>query len=227
METNVLEKEKQLAAYKSITFVENGMVVGLGTGSTASYMIKELGNAVAKGLTIKGVASSEKTAQLAREVGVPLITLDRVEYLDINIDGADEFDSKLQLIKGGGGALLREKIIAHNSKLNIIIADSEKQVSRLGRFKLPLETIPFATKNIINELHKMDLKPIQRQQEGNVFRTDENNYIVDIDISKYEDLTSLSHSLIHIPGIVETGLFLSIADIVLMGKGTNTVVFKK
>ncbi len=227
METNVLEKEKQLAAYKSITFVENGMVVGLGTGSTASYMIKELGNAVAKGLTIKGVASSEKTAQLAREVGVPLITLDRVEYLDINIDGADEFDSKLQLIKGGGGALLREKIIAHNSKLNIIIADSEKQVNRLGKFKLPIETIPFATQNIINELRKMGLKPIQRQQEGNVFRTDENNYIVDIDISKYEDLTSLSHSLIHIPGIVETGLFLSIVDIVLMGKGTNTVVFKK
>ncbi|MFS4493511.1 ribose-5-phosphate isomerase RpiA [Maribacter sp. 2308TA10-17] len=226
METNVLEKEKQLAAYKSITFVENGMVVGLGSGSTASYMVQELGKAVAKGLTIKGIASSEKTAQLARKVGIPLITLDKVEYLDINIDGADEFDNKLQLIKGGGGALLREKIIAHNSKLNIIIADSEKQVNKLGKFKLPVETIPFATQNIINKLSKMGLQPIQRQLEGSPFITDEKNYIVDVDISQCEDLSGLDHTLIKIPGIVETGLFLSMTDIVLMGKGQTTVILK-
>ena len=135
------------------------MLVGLGSGSTAAYMIRELGKKVAGGLSIKGVPSSDATAELAREVGIPLISLEEAGTLDLNIDGADEFDSELQLIKGGGGALLREKIVAYNSRFNLVIADSDKQVKRLGKFKLPIETVPFATTNIVANWIKWDYVP--------------------------------------------------------------------
>ncbi len=221
------EQEKKLAAIRSVDWVKNGMIVGLGTGSTSAYMIRQLGEEIRNGLSIRGVPSSENSAQLATNVGIPLMSLDEAGTLDINIDGADEFDPHFRLIKGGGGALLREKILAYNSKLNLIIADSGKQVKKLGNFKLPVETIPFATENIRRNLEEMQLNPIRRMQGGVPFRTDENNFILDIDISDYKDVDALNQLLINIPGVVETGLFLDTTDIIIMGKDGDTFVFEK
>ncbi len=219
--------EKKAAAAKSLDWINDGMLVGLGSGSTAAHMIRELGEKVAKGLSIKGVPSSDTTAELARKAGIPLITLEEAGTLDINIDGADEFDAKLQLIKGGGGALLREKIVAYNSKFNIVIADSGKRVERLGKFKLPIETIPFATTNIMAELDKMGLRPVLRKKGDEAYKTDEHNYIVDVDVSEQNDLVALNTTLINIPGVVETGLFLNTTNVIIMGKDDGTVVFEK
>ena len=221
------ENEKWIAAIASADYVKNGMLVGLGSGSTAAFMIAELGKRIAGGLIMKGVPSSDATARLAKQAGISLVSLDEAGTIDINIDGADEFDSKFQLIKGGGGALLREKILAHNARFNIIIADSGKRVERLGKFKLPIETIPFATQIIISELQNMNLQPQLRMKNNEVYKTDENNCIIDVDIFQQDHLNELNNLLIQIPGVVETGLFLSTTDIVLMGEGNKVVTFKK
>ncbi len=222
-----LETKKRLAAAEAVKLVKDGMTVGLGSGSTSAYMVHQLGEKVTKGLKIKGIPSSKKTAALAQEVGIPLVFLDDEKKIDINLDGADEFDSQMRLIKGGGGALLREKIIAHNSKVNIIMTDSSKQVERLGKFKLPVETIPFATSKIITELEGMGLKPLPRKMNGALYVTDENNYIIDVDIWGHDDLETLEYDLIRIPGIVETGLFLNTTDMIIMGKGDSVTVLQK
>ena len=227
MKTNNVAKEKALAAKRSLSYIRDGMTIGLGTGSTAAYMLHGLGEKIAAGFNIKGVPSSEQTAKLARELGIPLATLEESGQLDLTIDGADEFDPDLQLIKGGGGALLREKILAHNSKRNIIIADSGKAVQQLGAFKLPLEVIPFAMQLIMDELKEMELQPVLRQSEGGVFRTDENNFIIDINILGVERLPELNNRLLAIPGIVETGLFLETTDILIMGKGKEVVILER
>jgi ribose 5-phosphate isomerase A len=188
-------------------------------------MIRQLGEEVAKGLKVKGVPSSRAAEKLAIEAGIPLISLADAPMIDINIDGADEFDPNLQLIKGGGGALLREKILAHNSRFNVIIADSSKQVERLGSYKLPVETIPFATRNILAELKEAGLKPLLREEDGSPYTTDENNNIIDLDILGYPDFYELQDRLIRIPGLVETGLFLNTTDLLIMGKGDSAVFF--
>ncbi len=221
------EKEKELAAIEAVKLVENGMVVGLGSGSTAAYMVKELGKRVASGLSIIGIPSSENTRRLAVENGIPLKEFGDIEKIDINIDGADEFDPYLRLIKGGGGALLREKILAYNSKVNIIIADSGKQVKRLGKFKLPVEVIPFAASKIQEELTQLNLKPVLRRVNGSVFKTDEQNYILDTDISSMTNLTKLEIRLKSIPGLVETGLFIETTTKVIMGIDNTTVAIEK
>ena len=227
MKSPALEREKEQAAIHSVEFIQDNMVVGLGTGSTSSYMIQKLGDKVRDGLSIKGVASSEKSAELAKSVGISLISMEDAGTLDINIDGADEFDNQFRLIKGGGGALLREKILAYNSKFNIVIADSKKQVAKLGEFKLPVEIIPFATKNILSDLEKKGLNPKLRIYNNTPFTTDENNYIMDIDILGIGDIENLNSYLLGIPGLVETGLFLSTTNMIIMGKGAQTLVFRK
>jgi len=218
------EKEKELAAIEAVKLIENGMVVGLGSGSSAAYMVKELGKRVAAGLSIVGVSTSENTRILAIENRIPVKKLYEVDRIDLTIDGTDEFDPYLQLIKGGGGALLREKIIAHNSAVNIIIADSSKQVNRLGKFKLPVEVIPFAASKIKEELAQLKLNPVLRKVNGEVFQTDNQNYILDIDISVVTNLAGLDTRLKKIPGIVENGLFLETTTKVIMGVGDKTVV---
>ncbi|PHN92687.1 ribose 5-phosphate isomerase A [Maribacter sp. 6B07] len=220
--------EKKVAALEAVKFIESGMNVGLGTGSTAFFMIEAIGEMVQNGLQIKAVATSNETEKLARKLGVDVITLAEAKRLNVTIDGADEVDQDFQLIKGGGGALLREKIVAHNSDLNIVIADSSKSVKKLGKFKLPIETIPFATQLIIKELEGMKLSPVQRLKDGEHYRTDENNDIIDIDIWDADvKLTTLEQQLKTIPGIVETGLFLSTTDIVIIGEGDQAVVKKR
>lgn len=220
--------EKKVAALEAVKYVKSGMKVGLGTGSTAFYMIEAIGEQVKNGLKIKAVATSVETEKLAKKLGIEIITLAEAKRLDITIDGADEVNEDFQLIKGGGGALLREKIVAHNTDLNIIIADSSKSVSRLGKFKLPIETIPFATQLIIEELKTMKLSPVQRLRGDQAYKTDENNDIVDIDIWNCEDaLQVLEERLKGIPGIVETGLFLNTTNVVILGQGEKAVSRKR
>ncbi|WP_031427316.1 ribose-5-phosphate isomerase RpiA [Flavimarina sp. Hel_I_48] len=218
-----LDNEKRVAAMEAVKLIENGMIVGLGSGSTSAFMIEELGKMVANGLRIKGVPSSEATHDLAKKLGIPLVDLEEVDKIDINIDGADEFDPQLRLIKGGGGALLREKIVAHNSAYNVIIADSTKQVEKLGKFKLPIETIPFATPSILKELKGQGLNSEIRKKNNADYLTDQNNMIIDIDIYEFSDLDTLNIMLQNIPGIVETGLFLKSTDLVIVGKGDQTI----
>lgn len=221
-------QEKKMAALEAIKYVKNGMKVGLGTGSTAFFMIEALGERVRQGLHIQAVATSVETERLAKKVGIPMLSLAEAKRLDLTIDGADEIDDQMQLIKGGGGALLREKIVAYNTDFNIIIADASKRVSKLGKFKLPLETIPFATQLIVEELKRMGLKPEQRKSNGGNYRTDENNDILDLDIWDTQiTITDLELKLKQIPGIVETGLFLGTTDLVLIGKDDKVSVEKK
>lgn len=222
-----LQEEKMLAATHALSYVKSGMTLGLGSGSTASLMITALGKKLTHSFRVRGVPSSEKTAQLARKVGIPLVSLKEAGRLDLNIDGADEFNSSLQLIKGGGGALLREKILAHNADYNIIITDSSKQVAHLGAFKLPIETIPFATNVIITQLEKMGVQPQLRMYNSQPYRTDENNDIIDVTISKHTDVLDLEHKLISIPGVVETGFFLTSTNVIILAKEKDIVLFTK
>ncbi|WP_299800154.1 ribose-5-phosphate isomerase RpiA [uncultured Maribacter sp.] len=220
--------EKKVAALEAVKYIKSGMTVGLGTGSTAFYMIEAIGEMVLNGLKIKAVATSDETEKLAKKLGIHVITLAEAKRLDVTIDGADEVDEDFQLIKGGGGALLREKIVAHNSDMNIIIADSSKNVAKLGKFKLPIETIPFATQLIIKELEGMKLAPVQRMKGADDYKTDENNDIVDIDIWDTDiKLTDLEQQLKTIPGIVETGLFLTTTNLVIIGKGEKAIVKRR
>ena len=220
--------EKKIAALEAVKYVKSGMTVGLGTGSTAFFMIEAIGEMVQNGMDIKAVATSNETEKLATKLGINVITLAEAKRLDVTIDGADEVDEDFQLIKGGGGALLREKIVAHNSDLNIIIADSSKSVAKLGKIKLPIETIPFATQLIIEELRGMGLSPVQRKKDDADYKTDENNDIVDIDIWDTDiKLNNLEQQLKTIPGIVETGLFLTTTNLVIIGNGEKAIVKKR
>ena len=227
MDLKKIESEKKLAAEHAVSFVKEGMIVGLGTGSTSTYMIKKLGQEVAKGLVIKGIASSNKTAELAKGLGIPLTSLEREPVLDLNIDGADEFDDQFRLIKGGGGALLREKILAHNARFNIIIADSSKHVEQLGAFKLPVEVISFAANSISKALEGMDLSSVLRMSGDKMLITDENNWIIDVDITGKHNLKKLSRELIDIPGVVETGLFLNTTHLIIVGDNGELVTLEK
>lgn len=230
-ELSPIDKAKYLAAKRSVAFVENGMRVGLGTGSTAAWMVRCLGERVREeGLRITGVPTSERTAELAREEGIPLTTLDDIRFLDLTIDGTDEFDPDLCLIKGGGGALLREKIVATASDQMIVIADAAKEVATLGAFPLPVEVIPFGwrtTKELIEEaLINVDVlgqTSSLRRSSGQPFITDSGNYILDLDLRRIGNPRQLALMLNQIPGVVENGLFIDICDIVVIGHGDGRV----
>ena len=217
--------EKRNAAKASVSYVKNGMIVGLGSGSTSEYMVEALGDLVAEGLKIQAVPSSERIHQLASARHIPLCRLAEVKQMDLYIDGADEIDPAFQMIKGGGGALLREKILAHNAKQRIIIVDSSKKVPTLGAFPLPIEVIPFSLESVTAELEKIGLSPLLRIKNKEVFNTDEGNVILDCSIqSTSKTLYELNTQLLAIPGIVETGLFLDYVDLLIMGKENDVVI---
>ncbi|WP_224815579.1 ribose-5-phosphate isomerase RpiA [Hasllibacter sp. MH4015] len=226
-----IDKAKYVAARRAVEFVEDGMRVGLGTGSTAAWMVRCLGELVREeGMMITGVATSSRTADLAREVGVNVKTLDEVRWLDLTIDGADEYDPNLNLIKGGGGALLHEKVVATASDQMVVIADLSKQVDTLGAFPLPVEIIPFGwqtTKALIEEmLSNVDVlgrSASLRLSGTEPFRTDEGNYILDLHLRRVAQPAQLSLVLNQIPGVVENGLFLDICDILVIGNADGTV----
>lgn len=219
-------KLKIKAAAVALDFVSDGMRLGIGTGSTAEEFVRLLAVRVAEGLSVIGVPTSERTAQLCRELGVPLTTLDETPELDLTIDGADELDNALSLIKGGGGALLREKIVAAASKKMIVIADETKVVETLGRFPLPIEVNRFgleATKiAIVRATADLGLAgPITlRLKEGETFITDGGHYILDASFGRIPDPKALSCALYAVPGVVEHGLFLGLASVaIIAGSG--------
>lgn len=211
--------EKTPAARAAVALVESGMVVGLGTGSTAMIAIQMLGERVKEGLEIKGIPTSANTAKLAKEVGIPLTTLEHEPTIDIDIDGADEVDPSLYLIKGGGGALLHEKIVASASKKVVIIVDSSKLVRCLGKFRLPIEIVPFSYGLVKKRITKLKASSeLRKHANGQIFRTDEGNWILDCDFGFIDDPPALAKKLSTIPGIVEHGLFIDLVDVVLVGE---------
>ncbi|HIA53040.1 MAG TPA: ribose-5-phosphate isomerase RpiA [Candidatus Melainabacteria bacterium] len=211
------DDDKKLAAQSAVDLVEDGMVLGLGTGSTAVFAVQLLGERVKKGLKIKGVPTSDSTEKLARSVGIPIVTLDEFPALDLDIDGADEVEPSLCLIKGGGGALLREKIVAYASKRVVIIVDEKKLVEKLGKFHLPIEIVPFSRGLVQEKVDEMGAKSVVRVRDDRVFRTDENNLILDCDFGLIEDPRALAQKLSLIPGIVEHGLFIDMVERVIIG----------
>jgi len=221
------DHEKLLAAKAAAKLVKNNQVIGLGTGSTAAFAMHEIAQRVQDGLQVQAVATSEYTAALATSLGIPVIDVNTVDQIDITIDGADEFTTELQLIKGGGGALLREKIVASLSKQVIIIADSSKQVKRLGKFTLPIEIIPFASNYVLHQLKKNQGKGVIRTNAGNTFITDSGNYIMDTDFGLIEDPQQLANTLNSITGIVAHGLFINLATSIFMGSGDAVKIFAK
>ena len=226
-----IDKAKFVAAKRAADFVEDGMRVGLGTGSTAAWLVRCLGEMVRdEGLKIKAVPTSTRTAALAREVGIDVISLDEANWLDLTIDGADEFDGELNLIKGGGGALLQEKIVATASDQMIVIADIGKEVETLGAFPLPIEVIPFGwrtTQSLVEELLiSMDVlgqNSTLRMNGDTPFVTDEGNHIVDLHLKRIGDARQLALVLNQVPGVVENGLFIDICDIAVVGFGDGRV----
>lgn len=223
-----LEKEKYLAAKEAVKLIKNNQIVGLGTGSTAVYAVKEIGNLVKNGLKIQGVPTSDKTKELAEALNIPLIDINEITAIDITIDGADEFTGDLALIKGGGGALLKEKIVASMTREEIIIADSSKKADKLGKFALPVEVIPFANNYVMRKLSEIQGNGKIRTKENAPFITDEGNYIIDIDFGVIDDPAYLSDYLNSLAGVVAHGLFINLAKKVIMGVSDTetTVVFE-
>ncbi|MCU9612376.1 ribose-5-phosphate isomerase RpiA [Caldibacillus lycopersici] len=218
--------EKQLVGEKAVEYVRDGMIVGLGTGSTAYYAIQKLGQLVQAGLSIKGVPTSVQTENLAKELKIPLTTFTEVDYLDIAIDGADEVDQQQNLIKGGGGALLREKIIARAAKQFIVIADSSKMVNTLGTFPLPVEVTQFGHKVTKSHIEALGGKATLRQMDGEIFISDNGNYIYDVKFENIMDAKELEQALNLIPGVVENGLFVHMADKVITVDKNKQIVIR-
>ncbi len=198
---------KQMAAEKAIDEVKDKMIIGLGTGSTAYFAIQKLGEKTQQGLKVKAVASSKNTEDLARKAGIEIIPFSEVAQIDITIDGADEIDHKHNLTKGGGGALLREKILAFNSRRLLIIVDDSKLVDKLGAFPLPVEIVPFAVDLTLQNLQTLNCKASLRTEGNNLFITDNGNYIADCRFKVIDDPESMNTMIHLIPGVVETGLF--------------------
>jgi ribose 5-phosphate isomerase A len=218
------DHEKEAAARASLRFVRDGQVVGLGTGSTTAYFIQLLGEEVKKGLRIRGIPTSDRSREQAASLGIPLTTLDECPEIDVTVDGADEVDPALRLIKGGGGALLREKIVASATRQVVIIADESKQVPVLGKFPLPVEVIKFAQAVVLKKITALGAKVSLRQNaEGKPYLTDENNHILDCRFGEIPDPDGLARQLSDMPGVVEHGLFIGMASVVLVAKGSEVI----
>ena len=209
---------KQLVGEYAANFVKDGMNIGLGTGSTVYWTIQKLGQLVQEGLYFQAVPTSKETEALAKQLNIPLISLNDVQSLDLTIDGADEIDSDLQLIKGGGGALLREKIVASSSKELIIIADESKLVARLGNFPLPVEIIPFSWKQTESKVQSLGCQTTLRIKNNETFITDNNNMIIDCIFPNHiSNPANLHEQLKMITGVVDSGLFINMTKKAIIG----------
>lgn len=225
---------KRAAAVKALDFVENGMKLGLGTGSTAEAFLDVLAPRIRGGLTVTCVATSERTAQKARTLSIPMAELDGMAPLDLTIDGTDEADRDLNLIKGGGGALLREKIVATSSKRMVVIADGSKLVETLGRFPLPVEVTPFGhgttAARIVNIAAKLKYKHVPmtlRTKDNAPLKTDGGNYIYDCSFSAITDAHALAEAISDIPGVVEHGLFVHVATALVIARPEGVEVIER
>jgi len=217
------DNEKQAAARASLRFVRDGYIVGLGSGSTATYAVQFLGERVQAGLKVVGIPTSNNTRDLAASLGIPLTSLDKNPQIDVTIDGADEIDPQLSLIKGGGGALLHEKIVASASRCLVIIADSSKQAAMLGKFPVPLEVITFAQPLVRRRVEALGASVTLRMAGNKPFLTDEGHHILDCNFGAIPDVPVLARKLSDMPGIVEHGLFVDMANVVLIGRGSEVI----
>ena len=216
---------KELVGKKAAEYVESGMTVGLGTGSTAYYFVEEIGRRVKEeGLEIVGVTTSLATKKQAEALGIPLKSVDEVDYIDVTIDGADEIAPDFSGIKGGGGALLFEKIVAEQSKSVIWIVDESKMVDYLGRFPLPVEVVPYGSLQLFKRFEALGYKPTFRERDGERYLTDSKNYIIDLDVYPIKDPIAFGEKIKSMTGVVEQGLFTNMTDIVLVGTPDGVVV---
>ena len=216
--------EKQRSAEAACEYVKDGMIVGLGTGSTAEFAVKKIGELVRNGLSIRGIPTSDATKILAESEGIPLIDFSETMSIDLTIDGADEIDANLNMIKGGGAALLREKIVASASREEIIIVSVSKLVQQLGAFPLPVEVIPFGWQVVFNQLESLQGNPELRLKQGQPSVTDQGNFIVDCHFRKIENPEQLEQHLNMIPGVVENGLFINLCTRMIMADGENIII---
>lgn len=227
---DVLDQEemKRIAAEKAVEYVEDGMVIGLGTGSTVKYAIKKLGELVADGLHIQGIPTSLQTKKLAKQENIPLTTLEEHPEVDLTIDGADEVDSNLNLIKGGGGALTREKIIAYYSKREIIVVDETKVVKSLGiDFPLPVEIVKYGWQATKKTLEGFGCIVTLRTIMNEPYITDNGNYILDCEFERISNPEELEREINSIPGVVENGLFIGLVDDVIVGSKRGIITLEK
>lgn len=221
------ENLKKMVGIKAAEFVHDGMIVGLGTGSTAYFMVEEIGRRVnEEGLKITGVTTSNETAVHAKALGIPLKSIDEVPYVDLTIDGADEISEDFQGIKGGGAAHLFEKIVATYSKKIIWIVDESKMVKKLGAFPLPVEVIPYGSEQLFNIFKGKNYQPTWRMRDGEKLHTDSNNYIIDLHMGEINDPHALAKELTPLVGVVEHGLFLDRVNTVIVGKTTGPVILQ-
>jgi ribose 5-phosphate isomerase A len=218
-----VDNQKKAAALTAIEFVRDGMVIGLGTGSTAKHMVIALGDKVRAGMKLRGVPTSQETAALAKQFGITLIDAESRWEIDVAIDGADQVDPRFNLIKGGGGALLKEKIVAASAKQFIVVVDHTKRVTILGgSFPLPIEVIPFGWGSTAREIEALTKSPVVlRERNGVPFKTETGNMIVDVHLAQISQPKELEMALNLIPGIVETGLFVGRTDLLIVGTPTG------
>ena len=220
-----MSRAKEAAGRRAAQFVEDGMTVGLGTGSTVYFTLVGLAERIqAEKLSIRGVPTSVDTYQKATEMEIPLVGLDEVERIDLTIDGDDEIDHRFRAIKGGGGALLREKVIAAASTRVIVIVDSSKLVPMLGKFALPVEVVPFATEFVRTRLAELGARVMHRTIAGTPALTDQSNHILDAALDEIPKPTEIAAAIAAIPGVVEHGLFLDEIDTIVIGRGDTVEV---
>ena len=224
----MMDELKRQAAIAALEAVKDGMVVGLGTGSTASHFIRELGARVRDGMRVLGIPTSEESARLAEQVGVPLTTLAEHPEIDVAVDGADEVSTALDLIKGLGGALVREKIVAHLSNLLIIVVDESKLVDRLGRgAPIPVEVVPFAVDSVRIQLNRWGGEAQPREKDGKRFVSDNGNLILDWRYGVIEQPSLFGKQLKGITGVVDSGIFADVADLVIVATSTGIRKLKR
>lgn len=226
MSTITQNEEKLAVAKAAVAFVKHNDIVGLGTGSTATLAIKELAKLLNGGFSITGVPSSEATKKLATSLGIPLLELGEANYIDVSIDGADEFTTDLNLIKGGGGALFREKIVASLSKKRIVVTDSTKKVEKLGAFKVPVEVNPNALQYVLGQLAEINGICHLRKTNVGTFVTDNQNYIIDVDFGLIDKPQELAQTLNQIEGILAHGIFVHLTTKILMAKDGEIITYQ-
>lgn len=210
-------QEKRMAGIKAADYIKDNMIVGLGTGSTVYYLIEQIGRLVKQGLNIKTVPTSKRTSSLAKKFNIPEITIDEVAKIDLAVDGVDEIDKHFNAIKGGGGALFREKIVSKIANKVIWIMDSSKIVDTIGTFPLPVEILPYGFTHIIRKLEVLSFSPTLRMNSDTPYITDNHNYIIDLHLGKSFDIEYVSEKLKSISGVLETGLFLNTCDKIIVG----------
>jgi ribose 5-phosphate isomerase A len=216
-------ESKRIAAESAVENIKDGMIVGLGTGTTAYWAIQKIGQRIKQGLQIKAIATSHNSEIMAKQLGITMVSFSEIEEIDLTIDGADEVDKELNLIKGGGGALLREKIVASASKQLLIIIDESKLVNRLGKFPLPVEIVKFGFEMTMKKLNQFNRTIKLRMIDNKPYVTDNGNYIVDCDFGIIDHPQVLHNQINLIPGVVDNGLFVNLAKLVIVGYPDGTV----